>query len=145
MNPRRPSFVRTGEYATWDPASVVLQFVERINEHDVEGLIRLITPEHRFIDAQGNVIQGRENIRGAWQFFFEAVPGYWLKVEDFSREGDTVAVIGTAQGIRPGEGTPEERCWRTPVAVWARVENEKVSEWRVFADLEPLRQPGQVS
>jgi ketosteroid isomerase-like protein len=37
-----------------------LAFVERINDHDVDGLVALMTEDHCFVDGLGQVVRGRE-------------------------------------------------------------------------------------
>ncbi|HKZ80965.1 MAG TPA: nuclear transport factor 2 family protein [Pyrinomonadaceae bacterium] len=45
---------------------IVLQFVEQINSQNVDGLCSLMSEQHRFIDAFGAIVQGREQMRQAW-------------------------------------------------------------------------------
>jgi ketosteroid isomerase-like protein len=46
-----------------EPIQIVLSFLERINEHDVEGICALMTPDHVFVDGLGNKFSGVENLR----------------------------------------------------------------------------------
>ena len=74
--------------------SVARAFVEAINRRDVEGLAALMTPEHRFIDSMGNVVEGREKMRAAWVGYFRMVPDYSIAIEE------------VFCGERPGEAGP---------------------------------------
>ena len=62
-------------------ADIAQRFVERINAHDVEGLVALMTPNHRFVDSLGAATQGQAPLRAAWQGYFRMVPDYKLTIE----------------------------------------------------------------
>ncbi len=120
--------------------AVVEAFVRAINRQDVDALAELMPEEHRFVDALGGVVQGREAMRAAWKGYFVMVPDYSIAVEETFCDGPIMVLLGTAQGTYAGSGkiTAENR-WKTPVALRAFVEDGKVSEWRVYADNEPMR------
>jgi ketosteroid isomerase-like protein len=124
-----------------EPAkSVAHTFVDTINRHDVNALAELMTAEHRFIDALGCVVEGREKMRAAWTAYFRMVPDYTLAIDESLSDGPVVAMLGSAGGTftKDGELKPENR-WKTPAAIRAFIENGKVAEWRVYADNEPMR------
>src|SRR5690348_997393 len=58
-----------------DAVNIVLNFEEKINEHDVSGLVQLFTPDGRFVDSLGNVI-GMEKMHDAWTGYFRMVLDY---------------------------------------------------------------------
>ncbi len=115
-------------------------FVERINAHDVAGLIKLMTEDHTFIDSTGDK-SARPAIEDGWRQYFEMVPDYWIKVDREVSEGETAILIGTAGGTylpKRGSLRPENR-WETP-AVWvAQVSGGRIAEWRIYSDNEPIR------
>jgi uncharacterized protein (TIGR02246 family) len=119
---------------------VVEAFVRAVNRQDVEALAELMSEDHRFVDSLGAVVQGREAMRAGWKGYFGMVPDYSIAVEETFCDGPIVVLLGTAQGTYAGSGkvTPEN-LWKTPVALRAFVEADKVSEWRVYADNEPIR------
>jgi ketosteroid isomerase-like protein len=39
-----------------------LEFTDRINAHKVEGIIRFLSDDHVFIDAQGNEFKGKDRL-----------------------------------------------------------------------------------
>lgn len=41
----------------------VLQFLERINQHDADKLAELMAEDHVFIDSLRHSVSGRENMR----------------------------------------------------------------------------------
>jgi hypothetical protein len=90
-----------------DSAEGVAQaFVRAINRQDVDALAELMTPEHRFVDSLGNVVQGREKMRTGWIGYFRMVPDYTIAVEESFCDGPVVVMLGVAQGtfVRPREG-----------------------------------------
>ena len=115
-------------------------FVAAINRQDVEGLAALMTAEHRFVDSLGNVVEGRETMRGAWVGYFRMVPDYSLAVEEVFGDGAVVVMVGVAGGTYAPDGVLKaENRWATPAVVRALVEGGLVAEWRVYADNEPMR------
>jgi ketosteroid isomerase-like protein len=49
------------------PTEVVLDFLERINQHNADRLAELMTEDHVFIDSLGNTVSGREKMRHGWR------------------------------------------------------------------------------
>jgi ketosteroid isomerase-like protein len=116
-------------------------FVAAINRQDVEALCNLMTQNHRFVDSLGGETVGRETVRAAWLAYFQLVPDYTIRVGETYRDGQVVVMLGAVQGTlaRGGEIKLED-FWTTPAAIRARVENDLVAEWRVYADNEPIRE-----
>jgi ketosteroid isomerase-like protein len=123
------------------PESIAQAFVRAINRQDVDGLVGLMTPQHRFVDSLGNVVEGREKMRGGWAGYFRMVPDYSIAVEETLRDGPVVLLLGVAEGTyaHAGELKPENR-WKTPLAIRAQIEDGLVAGWRVYADNEPMRE-----
>ena len=123
------------------PESVAHAFVDAINHRDVEKLWHLMPDEHRFVDALGAVTQGREKMRDGWAAYFRMVPDYAVIVEETFSAGATVVMLGTAHGTYAKDSSlMQENFWRIPAAWRAQIEGEKVVEWRIYADNEPIRQ-----
>jgi len=120
--------------------SVARAFVRAINRQDVDALAELMTPEYRFVDSLGNVVEGRDKMRAGWAAYFKMVPDYQLAIEESYGDGPVVVLVGEAQGAYAPSGDlkPENR-WKTPAAVRAQVADGKIAEWRVYADNEPIR------
>jgi len=115
-------------------------FVRAINRQDADALAGMMTEEHRFIDSLANVVAGREAMRKAWVGYFRMVPDYSIAVEETLAEGPVVVMLGVAQGTYVPDGKLKaENRWESPVALRAVVEGDKVAEWRVYADNEPMR------
>jgi len=121
--------------------SVALAFVRAINRQEVEGLATLMAPEFRFVDSLGNVVAGREKMRAGWAGYFKMVPDYTIAVEERFCDGPVVMMLGLAEGTyAPAAELKAENRWKTPVALRAQVEGGLVTEWRVYADNEPMRE-----
>jgi len=120
---------------------IVLRFIERINAHDVDGLYDLMTEDHKFVDAPGETVQGRDSMRGAWGMYFRMVPDYHISCDELICEGNVVAAFGVAGGTysQDGKELPEENRWQAPVALRAEIKGDLVAEWRVYVDNEPIR------
>ena len=117
-----------------------LRFAERINAHDNDGLVELMTPDFTFVDSLGDRFV-RPAVENGWSQYFEMVPDYWIRVDRSITEGDTTILIGSAGGTYASKGAPKrsENRWETP-AVWtARIRGTKVAEWRIYSDNEPIR------
>jgi uncharacterized protein (TIGR02246 family) len=125
--------------------AVVEAFVRAINRQDVDDLASLMTEEHKFIDSLGNPMVGREKMRAAWESYFKMVPDYTITVDETLSDGPVVVMLGTAQGTyrdpaKAGSALLErENRWSTPAVFRAFIEDGKVTEWRVYADNEPIR------
>ncbi len=120
--------------------SVAHAFVRAINRQDADALAELMTAEHRFTDSLGNVVEGRETMRIGWIRYFCMVPDYTVAIEETFCDGPLVVMLGAAQGTYAPDGQmkPENR-WTTPTAFRARIEGERVAEWGVYCDNEPIR------
>jgi hypothetical protein len=128
-----------------DPFEAAHQFVTAINAHDLGAMESLMSPEHRFIDSLGNVVQGRDEMRQGWAAYFDMVRDYRLTINgrflNSSQDGSEVVLTGIAHGSLWSEGLPRPNsAWSTPVAVRAIVSVSLVTEWQVYADNEPIRE-----
>ena len=121
-------------------SEVVTRFIEQVNAQSTDGICRMMTEDHRFIDGLGSVAQGREQMRQGWAGYFSMVPDYWISSEEMIERDGVVAVFGTAGGTycANGELLGENR-WQVPAAWRAEVREDLVAEWRVYADNEPIR------
>ena len=119
--------------------AVALEFVNRINRHDVGGLAAIMSEDHRFIDGLGQAVEGRERMEKGWLGYFSWFPDYRIKVDDILSNGNVVALFGTAEGTFSVNGKlAAENHWKIPAAWKAVIRGEQVSEWSVYADNEPV-------
>ncbi len=116
-----------------------IAFVEKINEHDIDGLGELMSEDHRFIDSMDNIVTGREEMIKAWKGFLSWFPDYRITVLNTLMSGDSVGFFGRAKGTfckkRPGARDRFDitASWR------ARIKDGKVIEWQAIADNEAVR------
>ena len=124
-----------------DIPEVAKEFAARINAHDTQGIIALMSPDHVLIDSLGNRFT-RPAIEAGWAAYFAMVPDYWIKIDQVISDGDVVALFGSAGGTyvhKEGVLKPENS-WETPAAWLATVREGRVSQWRVYCDNEPIRE-----
>ena len=119
---------------------VALEFVDAINRQSIPDVAKLMSKNHVFVDSLGNVVEGREKMEQGWAAYFRMVPDYMVMIEETYAHGPVVVMLGTARGTytRDGKLLPENK-WQTPAAWRATVQNGQVTEWRVYADNEPIR------
>jgi hypothetical protein len=125
---------------TRDTPAVLLDFIEKINRHDIGGLTALMTDDHEFVDSLGMAVRGKDAMRQAWIGYFYLIPDYAIAVDDVFAKDDSAALVGTASGTcaERGKLLPENR-WSIPIAIRCTVRDGFVARWQVFADNEPVR------
>lgn len=74
--------------------NIVILFNDCINRRDIDGLFRLMTDDHVFIDSADNMISGKARCVEAWKGFFGAFPGYRNHFERFHLLGGEAVVVG---------------------------------------------------
>jgi ketosteroid isomerase-like protein len=119
---------------------VALDFVAKINAHDVDAIVALMSPDHVFIDGLGATFRGAEQMRAGWKFYLGMFPDYAIEVTSQFGRGDSVALFGKARGTFAVNGKlARENFWEIPAAWRAVVKNGRVAEWQVYCDNEPVR------
>ncbi len=119
--------------------NITNQFIEAINQHDVEAICQLMTEDHTFIDSGGDVYTGIEKMRQAWSDYFKMFPDYKIDAPEFVVSGDNIILLGRASGTYSVDGTMKaENHWEIPAAWKAVVADDKVKHWQVFADNAPV-------
>jgi hypothetical protein len=123
------------------PPDVVRAFISRINAHDNEGLVALMSSTYVFIDSLGEQFP-YATARHGWKHYFAMVPDYWIHSDEFITDAEVVIILGRAGGTLalPDGRMLSENKWETPAAWRAVVRDGKVTEWRVYCDNEPIRE-----
>ena len=132
-----------------DAVSVALDFIERINAGDVDGIVALLTDDHEFNDTAGVAFRGREALRDGWRGYFALFPDYQIDIDWAGEGGGAVLLLGRSSGTlsahgrealrRPDGGLPPQDQLQGP-AIWtARIANSLVAQWRVYADMPETR------
>jgi predicted SnoaL-like aldol condensation-catalyzing enzyme len=116
---------------TKNPKLVALEFNECINRQDLDGLSRLMTDDHTFIDRDGKVVQPRKVMIESWKQFFESFPEYKNTFTRVKSKGNLVVMLGHAFWSQEQPYDP---------AIWtASIRDDLVCEWRIYADTEANR------
>jgi len=122
------------------PLDVTMAFVARINDHDVPGLVDLMSPTHKFTDSVGNVVSGRDNMRHGWLYYFQMFPDYAIEVTEAFARANAVALFGKARGTFAVNGKlARGNFWEIPAAWKSVVEDSLVADWQVYADNDAVR------
>jgi ketosteroid isomerase-like protein len=120
---------------------IAMQFVDAISRQDVDGIYELMSTDHIFIDGMGNTVRGRETMKTGWISYFKMVPDYKIEVEEVFGSGHIVVLLGKASGTYSLDGNLKTgNHWEVPAAWRAEVAGDKIRQWQVYADNEPIRQ-----
>lgn len=114
-----------------DPKLTALLFNECINNQDVEGLSRLMSDDHTLIVREGVVVRGKEANKKGWNSFFRTFPGYKNTFGRVESKDNLVIIVGHAFW---SEAEPYD-----PVIWTAKIEGDRVAEWRIYDDTEANR------
>ena len=113
---------------------IIHNFVDAINEHNVDKICTLMTDNHKFIDSQGNEVVGKEKMRAGWIGYFRWFPDYKIEITDMFLKGDTVAALGFASATFQGLTDRKGNYWHLPASWKAVIKNGKIYLWQVYAD-----------
>ncbi|MGA2624639.1 MAG: nuclear transport factor 2 family protein [Bacteroidota bacterium] len=113
---------------------IVYDFVEAINEHNVDKICSLMTDDHTFIDSHGNEVVGKEKMRAGWIGYFQWFPDYKIEITNMFLNRNTVAAFGFAGGTFQGRSDRSGNYWRLPASWKAVIKNGKIHLWQVYAD-----------
>ena len=107
-------------------ASVVASFNDCIARRDFDGLSRLMTDDHVFIDAANKMVSGKARCVEAWRGFFRAFPDYRNHFERVTTTSVDAVIIG--------HSTCSDARLAGPALWTVKIAGEQVAEWRVYAD-----------
>jgi hypothetical protein len=106
--------------------SIVNAFNRYITNQDIDGLTSLMTENHTLVDRDGSAHGPKSCMIGGWKEFFKGFPEYRNVFEKFTVSDNLVSVLGFAYW---SEEYPYD-----PVIWTAIVEDDLISEWRVYED-----------
>jgi len=116
-------------------SQVVRDFVEAINEHDLDKIISYLTEDHKFVNAHGKSITGRENMKGAWKGYFQFFPDYNIEIEEITENDSIIGIFGISRGTHwKAKKRKKDSSWELPGAWKAVIENDKIKLWEVYCD-----------
>lgn len=110
--------------------TVVLKFVEAINQQNTSLIIEMMAEEFIFIDTYGD-IKDKEHMKTGWQGYFDWFPDYEIIVDDYIENEDFSIILGQASGSYLGK---TDKFWKFPAAWKVIVENQQIKVWQVFCD-----------
>jgi len=107
------------------PCSIVLQFIESVNQGDTTKLAPVISRDIVFTDILGREYQERDFM----EKYLAAFPDYKIHVHHVLQGGNGIAIFGKTSGSHvPPE--IEDREW----LVWtAEIEDGLITTWRIYA------------
>jgi predicted SnoaL-like aldol condensation-catalyzing enzyme len=115
-----------------DVQQIVVRFNDCINAQDIDGLARLMSDDHAFIDSENNALHGKAACVEAWRGFFSQFPDYRNTFTRFIISTDRVTIVGYSTCSEP---------LLAGAALWtAKIGGGKVTEWRVSSDTPANRQ-----
>ena len=106
--------------------ALVEAFNAAINARDLTALTALMTEDHRFVDAEGQAVEGRTACAEAWRGFFLAFPDYRNVFSEVSDAGDGVVEVA-------GRSVCSESALAGPARWRAVVRDGRIAEWQVMA------------
>lgn len=131
--------INTEEKKQFDILKTAISFVEKINEHDIEGMAKMMSEDHAFIDSMGLIISGKRQMKHAWKVFFKWFPDYEIKIINTLLTNDSVGLFGLAKGTFDSDEPTANDKFELPAAWRVKVKDNLIKEWQVFADNEIVR------
>lgn len=120
---------------TQELIAIALQFNEKINKQDLEGLAKLMTDDHTFVDSDNNKTKGKKTMLTGWKEFFKAYPDYRNVFTCVTTQNNIVVMIGYSVCSHKPLNGPN---------IWtAKIRGKQVSEWRVIWLNRRQEQPDQ--
>lgn len=113
----------------------VLDYIQRINDHDVDGIISMMADDFRYVNSSGDTFRGRAFMRQEWRKYFVDYPDFQIHHQTVISGSEGVAVFGTSEGTYNAEDEdPEENHWLVPSAYFGKTRGGKIIHWQSFSD-----------
>ncbi len=71
----------------------VYAFANAINEHSIDKMYSLMTDDHKFIDAHGNEVVGKDKMKIDWKSYFREFSDYKIEITNIFANGDSLALL----------------------------------------------------
>lgn len=115
--------------------ATALAFVERVNAHDVDGIVGLLSDDYHFVNSSGDEFQGRPFMREVWLDQFSKHPDFRIRVTRVIADENGVALFGFSEGTYAPDGElREENKWSVPAAHLFTARGGKVTYYETFSD-----------
>jgi ketosteroid isomerase-like protein len=113
----------------------ILAFIDRINAHDVDGIIALMSEEYEFVNSSGDHFRDIQFMRDTWNAQFKNHPDFKIRVQRVISDGESVGVFGWSEGTYAPDGIiSEENHWEVPAAFLGIAREGKVAYWETYSD-----------
>lgn len=119
------------------PLAAAISFIDCINRCDLDGLVNLMTNDHRLHILDEPPLVGRDANREAWNGYMISFPQYIIYPERCAWNGATVGVLGRTTGSHLG--LPDDQELAFPVIWSAEVIDGKLKSWSVLEDTPDAR------
>ena len=117
------------------PRATALAFVDRINAHDVDGIVGLLSDEYQFVNSSGDQFSGRQFMRETWADQFAKHPDFRIRVQTVIADENGVAIFGFSEGTYAPDGElREENKWSVPAAYLLTASAGKVTYFETYSD-----------
>ena len=115
--------------------ATALAFVERINAHDVDGIVGLLSDDYQFVNSSGDQFSGREFMRETWLDQFAKHPDFRIRVRTIIADENGVAIFGFSEGTYAPDGQiREENKWSVPAAHLMTASGGRITYYETFSD-----------
>lgn len=123
---------------------ILLEFVEKINNSDSDGLFEMMTDNHVFIDLAGDRVVGRDRMLNAWEGYMKAFPDYRIYISDIFADEDKVILYGSTTGSHLDLADDEE--FVNEKFVWlSEIYKDKVALWQTFKNSPQIQNELEIS
>ena len=84
--------------ANKNPADIAIEFIEKINRRDFDGLLNIMSPKHKALDAKGDGATGKENAMKMIRDYTIEWPDFQIYINDIYVDKDNITIIGRTTG-----------------------------------------------
>ena len=111
---------------------IAIEYLEKINRRDFDGLLGLMSPHHRLVSEKGETIVGPEKAREALTDYTSKYPEFQIHISDIYLIENTVVAVGRTTGSCTGLTRGVEIRRRLIYVI--RVEEGSVAEFKYAID-----------
>ena len=111
-------------------------FVNAINEHDINRIYSLMDNDHAFFDIWWDRRAiGKDETKNGWEGYFKMFPDYKIEITDKYFDGNQVSAFGFISGTFENKKTEtNEFYWKVPASWQVGIISGKIKLWQFLAD-----------
>lgn len=112
-----------------------LAFIDKINAHDVDGIVGSLSPDYEFVNSSGDHFHGSKFMHDEWAAQFKKHPDFKIRIGRVVADAEAVAIFGYSEGTYAPDGklVPENR-WSVPAAFLLMSREGKITYFESFSD-----------